>query len=274
MVLTYQLVRQWCLAKNRFVLVGLVGLWGALATGEVLAEPFACTLAGGKGAVATRAEAVMELPRNEANCSGVKVAKGAVVACITTQFDTLKCEKFSVGQTIDSSAFGPKTSVQGWRASLVALLGGGPGSVTATSRGASDSLPTGQVLLAAPGFDIDFTHASFAGVQAVEFREGTPQGALVVRVPSDGVQRVKPAKFLPGKTYSWAILPAGDLVPFYGQFVVVDRASHRKADKLVKQALDLQSDPQLKAMLRADSLYHQGYAFDATQVLKQAFALP
>ena len=125
MVLTFHSGQQWRLAKNRFVLLGLVGLWGALATREALAEPFACTLAGGKGAVATRAEEVMELPRNEADCSGVKVAKGAMVACVTTQFDTLKCEKFSVGQTIASSAFGPKTSVQGWRASLVALLGVG-----------------------------------------------------------------------------------------------------------------------------------------------------
>ena len=109
--------------------------------------------------------------------------------------------------------------------------------MTATSRGASDSLPMGQVLMAAPKFVIDFTQDAFGGVKAVEFREGTPQGKLVASVPGGAVRRVDSSQFLPGKTYSWAILPAGHFVPFYGQFVVVDQASHRKADKLVEQAL-------------------------------------
>lgn len=273
MVLTPHLGQQLCLAQYRFVLMGLFGLGGLLATGEALADPLACTLAGGPDAIATQAGTPLLLPANVADCSGVRVTKG-VVACVTTQFDTLKCEKFSEEQTITPSVFGPKTIVQGWRASLVALVGGGPGTVVATSRGTADSLPTGQVLLATPRFDIDFTQKAFAGVQAIEFREGTPQGALVVRVPGDGVQRVDSSQFLPGKTYSWAILPAGNFVPFYGQFLVVDRANHRKADKLVEQALKRQSDPQVQAMLRADSLHQQNYVFDAVQVLKQAFTAP
>ena len=274
MVLKARLRQQVRAATIRAVLVSLFGLAGLCSSRAAFAEPLACTLVGGADAAASLAGKPLALPANLPDCAEVHVTSGAVVACVATQLDTLKCEKLSEGATITPSVFGPKTVVQGWIASLVALLGSGAASVDAQSRGGADSLPSGQVLMAALRFEVDFTHKAFAHIEAVEFHEGNPQGALVVRVPGYGVRTVDAAQFMPGKTYSWAILPAGHSVPFYGQFVVLDEATRREADKLVQQVIKAQADPQIKAILSADSLYQQGYVFDAAQVLKQGYPVP
>lgn len=238
------------------------------------AEPFACSLAGGRAASIKLGEKTMSLPAHLPDCSGVEVLDGAVVACIPTQLDTLRCEKIFKGGTISRALFGPNAASRGWQKSLTDLLRGGFGKDDAKSRGAGDSLPSGQVLMLMPSFDIDFTQEEFGGVQAIEFREGGRQGPLVVRVPGRGLRSVVTSHFEPGKTYSWALLPEGSLAPFYGQFTVAGEALRRQVKVQTERARRASADRQVQAVLSADSLYNQGYGFDAVQALKQGFQVP
>lgn len=241
-----------------------------LIAGAAQADPIACTLASNESSKIQRGDQPIVLPAHLPDCAGATVTQGSVVACISTRLDTLKCAKLTRGQTVSRAVFGPKDMPMGWRASLTSLLQGGVERADAKSRGALDELPSGQVLMSATSFDIDFTQEEFVGVQAIEFREGDRQGELVVRVPAHGLRSVDATRFQPGKTYSWAILPAGDLVPFYGQFTVLDKAERRHAKKLARRLAEESEDRQIQAMLIADSLYQRGHVFDARQTLKQA----
>lgn len=251
-------------------LAACLGLAALLACGSTWAAPLACTLAADPKTVARQGGEKLNLPRNLDDCSGVKVVSGAVVACIQDRLDALRCKTIEPPETISSGTFG-NTVVHEWRKSLVKLFSGGFGASDAKSRSAIDSLPNGPVLMAAPSFDIDFTQPLMTGVQAVEFREAAPQGALLVRVPAIGVRTVDASLFAPGKAYSWAVVPSGKFATLHGQFTMADATTRRKAQAHAQKAVGAQPDPRIQAVLRADSFFRDGYVFDAAQAVKQGF---
>lgn len=248
----------------------VLGMAALLACANTHGAPLACTLAADPKTEVRQGGQKLKLPRNLGDCTGVQVISGSVVACIQGKLDALRCKTIESPETISPGAFGNTVALE-WRKSLTELFSAGFGAADAKSRGAIDDLPTGTVLMAAASFDIDFTQSSRAGLQAVEFREASPQGALLLRVPAIGVRTVDASLFAPGKTYSWALVPPGNSAVLHGRFTVADEATRRKILRHARTGQGTQADPRIQSVLRADSFYRDGYVFDAAQALKQGF---
>lgn len=236
---------------------------------------FDCSMIEASSGSASRNGSSLSLPLQIPNCEGVRVTSGTVVICAQDRRKRLVCRSFHEGETVTAGKLFPGPAGTGWTLAMLDLIRGGADERRAVSRGADQAnayLPQGAVLLLRDDFLIDFSHPALAGIQAVEFRQGSATGQILVSVPAIGVRTVSSSQFRRGETYWWNVVARRSGLPFSGAFSVLD-AQHLRDTRAVEAALASTGgaqDRQARAVMLAEWLYTQDLPFDAAQTLLAA----
>lgn len=248
--------------------------WPALAAAQA---PMPCALVN-KGATVVLGPSAkpLVLPDVEhANCVGLKVTQGLVVACVSGGASATSghCRSYKAPQTIDAESLGRAGAAPGTAATLVAMLKGGAGSAFAISRSgeALPPLPTGVAAALQPRLSVDFAgHPGLQGAQAVEVRAGGTDGPLVATLTPASPHLATEA-LQAGQRYAWRVRTDQPGLPLLGRFSLL--TAEQRAAGAAEQARIAQAAPgdaEAQAVLWAGWLHGQGARHEAAQVLQAA----
>ena len=251
--------------------IALVGL--SLIALEALAT-FDCSLIESPEGAVSQAGKALSLPLQVANCEGVGVTSGTVIACVQDRRSRLICRSVQAGETVTASKFFPGQSMRGWTLALLDIIRGGETERGAVSRGAEQAaacLPRAGVLLLQESFVIDFNDPALDGIETIEFRQDSATGPVIARVSGVGVHTVSRSRFQRGETYWWRALSSSSGLPTMGSFVVLDAKRLRQAQTVeASLAPPGRVDRAARAVMMAEWLYTEGFLFDAAQTLLAA----
>ncbi len=257
--------------RSAFTLLATV-----VAAPTVLAD-FRCSLIASPAGTVTRAGSKLELPAQADACEGLRVASGAIIACVQDRRARLQCQTFSAGETLSAKKLRPAPGNKSWELALLDLLRGGESQRPAVTRGPDEAfrayLPQGSVLLLAPDFVIDFSDPALRETAAIEFRSDAANGPVLTTVSGNGRMRVRTDLFQRGKTYWWSIQTRDAMLPQHGSFLVLGEPSLREARarkaSLVAGAAAAARDP-AASLPFAEWLAGRNLVFDSAQELLRA----
>lgn len=226
----------------------------------------------GKSEVKNVAGAAIELPAPHVNaCAGLRVVKGAVVACTVGSRGRSACKTYKAGQTLSQADMQRSESGSGAWYTLTDILRGSPGRVIAVSRGRDGrSLPTGAVAILQPlAIDPDFdADPALRGIESIEIREGDVGDDIVATLSAKGVRTLPSSKLKSGKRYHWRINPAPGNLPVTGEFMVLSEAERREARAEAERVrLAAPGDATAQAVMWAGWLASRRCEHEAAQIL-------
>jgi hypothetical protein len=253
----------------RYAVATIGALTLALAAHGQPTAPLRCNLvAKGDAAVQTNAVAV-PLPASAADCSGLRVLRGEVVACLDDGRGEPVCRSFAQGEAIDTARFGDVGSGSSSSAALDRLLRGGPGAVPGQWRGADPLLPNKTVLLLEGRLLVDFSEPDMQGVESVEIRGDSIDGpvlAMAARTP--GPTPIDAGSLSVGRNY-WAVLvPSGRPTQAPKRFTIASSQEQQAVRERLRAFERQQAGPLATAMMRAAWLAQQDYDYDALVTMK------
>lgn len=241
------------------------------ATGVHAATP--CSLAATGPATVTRGVERIDVPSEQANCEGLRVRGGPLVACVQDHRNRLSCRTLQGDITIEASHLPTPGSGRSWFATIRHLLGGSSDSATGavSRRGTIDGLPEGPVALVGPLPPVSLTQGALEGVNRIEFRDEATRDIVWT------VTRANPAPppndtFKPGRRYLWTLRgPNAKLDEATRRFQVLPAGELAEVNAEVQQltAGSALTDPAV-ALPVAAALQVRGLLFDARAVLARA----
>ena len=220
------------------------------------------------------------LPAHELpSCVGLFVAKGEAIACTTDQRGRGHCQAFSEGSTMQARQLGRQGQAKGAWATLAAMLQGDVGRIAAVSRGAADAglpMPTGPVMLLQTTWRVDFTRdPQLRDVQAIEVREGGPDGAWVATLSPTAGSSLSTKRLKPGVSYWWQAVSDQPGLPLHGRFSLMSAIDRHKARAEWTRIRHLAPRSRAaRAAMWAGWLAEQGCEEEARGVLRRAGLAP
>lgn len=209
---------------------------------------------------------------HRANCAGLVVTKGRVIACMADAQGGGHCRSFGRNETLDRDRLRTAASAGGsWRV-LAGWLSGDGGRAFAISRSATElpPLPSGAVLLP-DGVRADFAaHPALQGAQAIDLREGSPDGAPLASL-TPAAPALPASSFKPGLAYWWQVRSDQPGLPVTGRFALLtadQRASGLAERQRIARAAP--GDAAAQAVLWAAWLHSQRARHEAAEVLQAA----
>lgn len=262
----------------------LLALCLCACSGSALATSFQCSLVpipvatapGTGGATAIFPDGrLVNMPTDIVDCRGIRITDGTVLACTRTRRGQLTCQRIGKGETIIGKHLAKTGQTRDWKLALLDLITGGETHAQAISRGAGDTLrylPEGKVLMFGERLVLDFAASEMRDIQAVEFREDSPSGNLISRVPGIGRRTLTTALFRPGKTYWWVAESQVPRIRNIGKFFVADVKEMAHVRNETKRMIS-QPDQVARGVALSDWLYERGFHYDAAQALIEAGVL-
>lgn len=245
-------------------------LLGAVGTGVHAATP--CSLASTGAARVMRAEQPLVLPAALADCEGLRVQRGPVVACVQDRRERLACRKLDGDTTIEARHLPTPGSGRNWLDVVLWLLRGDGDAVGAVSRrSVLAGLPAGTVAFVGDMPEIAPGRAGLEAVDSIDFRDAA-SGDVVLTLTRTSTGPLSREPFRPGRAYVWTVRSSdAGLDEATQRFRVLGTAESAEVRAEVEQvAADTGTAPVARALSVAAVLSRRGLEFDARQALTRA----
>lgn len=232
-----------------------------------------CSLAATGPATVTRGVERIDIPSEQANCEGLRVQGGPLVACVQDHRKRLSCRTLNGDITIQPSDLPTPGSGRNWFAAIRALLSGSSDSTAwaVSRRGTIEGLPDGPVVLVGSLPPVTLGQGALEGVDRIEFLDETTRDVAWT------VTRANPAMppndiFKPGHRYLWILRASNSrLDEVTRRFQVLPARELAEVNAEIQQLITPSSltDPAV-ALPVAAMLKDRGLLFDARAVLARA----
>jgi hypothetical protein len=252
--------------------------WPALlaATGMAAHAATPCALAStGPAQVMAAGGQPVALPAALADCEGLRVLRGPVVACVQDRRDRLACRTLGEG-TIQARHLPIPGAGRNWLDIVLSLLRGDGDAVTAVSRqGVLTGLPVGTVAFLGAMPEVQPGVGALTAIDRIDFRDAS-SGEAVITLTRGSAGVLPRELFRPGRAYVWTVRSRDLTFDERSQrFRVLTANESAEVLAEVEQAsAEKGPDPAARAVSTAAALSRRGLQFDARQTLaRNGFAV-